>query len=186
DGIRDFHVTGVQTCALPIYNIKYLSNYFDKHDIHWSLITKVFSGDKEFLRNILTSDVIDKINSVGDSRLTSLKNLKAVNPDMRTIYIKPPAETYADDVVRYAHISLSSSFSTIQSLTAAAGRAGKIHHIIIMIELGELREGVNRYAVMTVYEKVFNLPYIDVIGIGSNLGCMYAIEPTSDKPLQLS
>lgn len=167
-------------------NIKYLSEYFDQHDIHWSLITKVFSGDKEFLKNILTRDVIDKINSVGDSRLTSLKNLKEVNPDMRTIYIKPPAETYADDVVKYADISLNSSFSTIQSLNEAAKKAGKIHHIIIMIELGELREGVNRDDVMTFYEKVFNLSHIEVIGIGSNLGCMYGIEPTYDKLLQLS
>jgi predicted amino acid racemase len=167
-------------------NIRTLSDYFEKQGIDWSLITKVFSGDKEFLRNILTSDVIDKINSVGDSRLTSLKNLKEVNPDMRTIYIKPPAETYAEDVVKYADISLNSSYSTIQSLNEAAGKAGKIHQIIIMIELGELREGVNRDDVMTFYEKVFNLPYIDVIGIGSNLGCMYGIEPTYDKLLQLS
>lgn len=39
----------------------------------------MFSGDKEFLKNILTDDVIEKINSMGDSRLTSLKNLKLVN-----------------------------------------------------------------------------------------------------------
>ena len=63
-------------------NIKYLSAYFDEHDIHWSLITKVFSGDTEFLKNVLTDDVIEKIDSVGDSRLTSLKNLKAVNPNI--------------------------------------------------------------------------------------------------------
>ena len=111
-------------------NIRYLSDFFDRNDIQWSLITKVFSGDKEFLRNILTSDVIDKVNSVGDSRLTSLKNLKTVNPDMRTIYIKPPAETYADDVVKYADISLNSSYRTIQSLNEAAAKAGKIHQII--------------------------------------------------------
>ena len=63
-------------------NIKSLSAYFNKHNIHWSLITKVFSGDKEFLKNILTDDVIEKISSIGDSRLTSLKNLKSVNPNI--------------------------------------------------------------------------------------------------------
>ena len=91
-------------------NIKYLSQYFKEHGIYWSLITKVFSGDQEFLKNVLTDDVIQNINSVGDSRLTSLKNLKEVNPDMRTIYIKPPAKIYADDVIKYATISLNSSF----------------------------------------------------------------------------
>ena len=48
-----------------------LSAFFKKHNIEWSLITKVFSGDKEFLKHVLTDDVIQEINSVGDSRLTS-------------------------------------------------------------------------------------------------------------------
>ncbi len=167
-------------------NIKYLSNYFKEKNIKWSLVTKVFSGDKEFLRNILTEDVIENISSVGDSRLTSLKNLKEVNPQMKTIYIKPPSKIYADEVVKYADISLNSSFSTIQALNEAAQKVNKIHEIIIMIELGELREGINRESVMNFYEKVFQLSNIEVIGIGSNLGCMYGVEPTYDKLLQLS
>lgn len=167
-------------------NIKYLSEYFNSHNIQWSLITKVFSGDKEFLKNILTEDVIEKINSVGDSRLTSLKNLKAVNPNMRTIYIKPPAKIYAEDVVKYADISLNTSFTTIKALNEAAVKLNKKHSIIIMVELGELREGVKRTDIMGFYEKVFKLSNIEVIGIGSNLGCMYGVEPTYDKLLQLS
>src|SRR5690554_208218 len=167
-------------------NIKYLSNYFKEKNIKWSLVTKVFSGDKEFLQNILTEDVIENISSIGDSRLTSLKNLKAVNPQMKTIYIKPPSEIYVDEVVKYADISLNSSLSTIKALNQAAQKIGKIHQIIIMIELGELREGVNRESLMNFYEKVFQLSNIEVIGIGSNLGCMYGVEPTYDKLLQLS
>ncbi len=167
-------------------NIKTLSAYFKKHNIEWSLITKVFSGDKEFLKHVLTDDVIQEINSVGDSRLTSLKNLKEVNPEMRTIYIKPPAKTYAKEVISYADISLNSSFSTIKALNEEAGRQGKIHKVIIMIEMGELREGVNRDDIMDFYEKVFNMPNIEVIGLGSNLGCMYGIAPTYDKLLQLA
>lgn len=167
-------------------NIKYLSDYFDEHNIHWSLITKVFSGDKEFLTQILTDDVIEKINSIGDSRLTSLKNLKAVKPNIRTIYIKPPAKVYAEEIVKYADISLNSSLTTIKSLNKAALKANKIHQIIIMIELGELREGIKRSDIMSFYEDVFELSNIEVIGIGSNLGCMYGVEPTYDKLLQLS
>ncbi len=167
-------------------NIKYLSKYFDDHKIHWSLITKVFSGDQEFLKNVLTDDVIQSIDSIGDSRLTSLKNLKAVNKSMRTIYIKPPAKIYADEVVEYADISLNTSFTTIKALNESAKKADKIHQIIIMIELGELREGVQRTDIMEFYEKVFTLSNIEVIGLGSNLGCMYGVAPTYDKLLQLT
>lgn len=167
-------------------NIKRLSAFFNAHEIYWSLVTKVFSGDVEFLEKILTNDVIEHIYSVGDSRLTSLKNLKKVNPNMRTIYIKPPAITYAEEVVRYADISLNSSFETIIALNEEAKKQNKIHQVIIMIELGELREGVNLDDFMGFYESVFHLPNIDVIGIGSNLGCMYGIEPTYKKLMELS
>ena len=167
-------------------NIKYLSDYFQSNNIHWSLVTKVFSGDKEFLKHVLTDDIIKKIDSVGDSRLTSLKNLKEVNPDMRTIYIKPPAKMYADDIIKYADISLNSSFTTIIALNNSAKKLNKIHQIIIMVELGELREGIKRTELISFYEKVFKLSNIDIIGIGSNLGCMYGVEPSYDKLLQLS
>lgn len=166
-------------------NIHQLGTYFKEHGIEWSLVTKVFSGDLDFLNNVLTPEIIRNINSVGDSRITSLKNLKQVNPEMRTIYIKPPALMYAEEVVKYADISLNSSFSTIQALDKAAYKQSKIHQIIIMIELGELREGVQRDDVIEFYEKVFDLKNIEVIGIGSNLGCMYGVEPSYDKLLQL-
>lgn len=166
-------------------NIKFLSNYFKDKEIVWSLVTKVFSGDKIFLKNILTDEVIEHIYSVGDSRLTSLINLKETNPKLRTIYLKPPAHIYADDIVKYADVSLNTSYRTILALNEAAVKANKFHHIIIMIELGELREGINREEVLEFYEKVFNLSNINVIGLGSNLGCMYGVAPTYDKLIQL-
>lgn len=166
-------------------NIQKLSAFFQKHSIEWSLITKVFSGDKDFFKSILTPQVIKDIHSVGDSRLTSLKNLKELNPNMTTIYIKPPAKVYAREIIEYADISFNSSFATIEALNQAAHNAGKIHRIIVMIELGELREGIKRSDILNFYEKVFRMSNIKVIGIGSNLGCMYGVEPTYDKLVQL-
>lgn len=167
-------------------NIATLSHFFKAYSIEWSLITKVFSGDKKFMRYLLTDEVTNSIHSIGDSRLTSLKNIREVNPNIRTIYIKPPASMYADEIVKYATISLNSSFSTIIALNEAAQKQDLIHEVIIMIELGELREGVQRDDILDFYEKVFDLKNIKVIGIGSNLGCMYGVEPTYDKLLQLS
>ncbi len=168
------------------HNIKYLSQYFKEHNIKWSLITKVFSGDKEFLKNVLTDDVIQDIGSVGDSRLTSLKNLRAVNPQMRTIYIKPPAKIYADEVVKYANISLNTSIETIAALNEAAAKINVIHEVIIMLELGELREGIERSDLVAFYRTVMNYANINVVGIGSNLGCMYGVEPTHEKLIELT
>lgn len=167
-------------------NIRNITRYLQEYDIQWSLVTKVFSGDLEFLRRVLTPDVIKNLHSVGDSRLTSLKNLKAVHPDMRTIYIKPPARVYVDEIVQYADISLNSSYNTIVALNDAAKKQKKIHKIILMVEMGELREGIDRENLITFYKRVFEMSNIEVIGLGSNLGCMYGVEPSFDKLLQLT
>ncbi len=167
-------------------NIIKLNKYLKSNNVKWSLITKVFSGDPEFMKRILTPDIIKDIHSVGDSRLSSLKNLKELNPELITIYIKPPAQAYINDVVKYADISLNSSYKTIKALNEAAKEMNKIHKIIIMVELGELREGVNRDDLFDFYKRIFNFSNIEVVGLGSNLGCMYGVEPTYDKLLQLS
>lgn len=168
-----------------IFNIKQISKFLKDNGKEWSLITKVFSGDENLLKKILIPDVLKDIHSLGDSRLSSLKNLKKINPKINTIYIKPPAIVYIDEIVEYADISLNSSYKTICALNKAAQKQNKIHKVIIMIELGELREGVNREELIKFYENVFNLENIEVIGLGSNLGCMYGVEPTYDKLLQL-
>lgn len=167
-------------------NIRTITRYLDQYDVKWSLVTKVFSGDREFLRRLLTPEIVKNLHSVGDSRLTSLKNLKAVYPEIQTIYIKPPARVYADEVVKYADISLNSSYNTIVALNEAAKKQKKTHKIILMVEMGELREGIDRDNLVNFYKRVFEMSNIEVIGLGSNLGCMYGVEPTYDKLLQLS
>jgi len=169
-----------------INNIRKLDNYFKKNDIQWSLVSKVLSGDKEFLKKILCPDVVERLHSIGDSRISSLRNIKEVNPDIQTIYIKPPAKKYAESIIQYADVSVNTTQDTIIALNRAAKKQNKIHKIIIFIELGELREGVLREDIVNFYKKVFRLSNIEVIGIGANLGCLHGIEPTYDKLLQLT
>jgi len=169
-----------------IKNIQKLDAYLKNRKIQWSLVSKVLSGDIKFLEKILIPDVVERVHSIGDSRLSSLKNIKKVNPDIRTIYIKPPAKQLVKQLVTCADISVNTNVETIKALNREAKKQKKIHKIIIFIELGELREGVLRENIVNFYEEVFNLSNIEIIGIGSNLGCMYGIEPTYDKLVQLS
>lgn len=169
-----------------IQNIQKINYLMDKHNKKWSLVTKVLSGHKKTLESVLESDEILKIHSIADSRISNLKIIKNINKNLVTMYLKPPAKSYTKSVVKYANMSLNTEYSTILSLNEEAKRQNTIHKIIIMIELGELREGVVREEFLDFYEKVFNLSNIEVLGLGTNLGCMYGIEPTYDKLIQLS
>ncbi|MBT4970594.1 MAG: alanine/ornithine racemase family PLP-dependent enzyme, partial [Bacteroidetes bacterium] len=175
----------VKTKAI-IGNIEKLYKILSKHDIQWTLVVKMLSGNDGILTKILNAPEIDKIHSIGDSRLSGLKKIKQIRPDIKTMYIKPTPIQFAKTVVEYADFSVHTSFTAIKAISAAAVAQKKQHKIIIMIELGELREGIMRENLIEFYNNVFELPNIEIVGLGTNLGCMYGIEPTYDKMIQLS
>ncbi|MEX0994773.1 MAG: alanine racemase, partial [Balneolaceae bacterium] len=103
-----------------------------------------------------------------------------------TVYIKPPPKDTIEDVVRYADASLNTELATLHALSEEAGRQDKVHKVIIMIEMGDLREGVMREELLGFYGKIFDLPGIEVIGLGTNLNCLHGVLPDSDKLIQLA
>ncbi len=163
-------------------NFNYLKKIFDQNGIQWAVVTKVLCGNKAYLKEVLKFD----IKQVCDSRVSNLRIIKELKPEVETIYIKPPAKRNLAGVVQYADISMNTEIETIKLLSAEAKRQNKIHKIIIMLELGELREGIMRDTFVDFYKKVFQQSNIQVIGLGTNLSCLYGVLPNHDKLIQLS
>ena len=163
-------------------NFDYLNNLFIKNGIEWSVVSKLLSGNKQYLTELLKFG----LTQICDSRVSNLQMVKSINPKIETIYIKPPAKRAISSVVKYADVSMNTEIETIKLLAEEAKKQNKIHKIIIMIELGELREGVMGDDFMAFYESVFKLKSIQVVGIGTNLTCLYGVLPNHDKLIQLS
>lgn len=164
------------------HNFDFLNNIFTDNDIDWAIVTKLLCGNKLYLQEVLKLGV----KQVCDSRIINLKRIKSINPAIETIYIKPPAKNNAANVVKYADYSVNSESRIIERLSLEAVKQNKIHKVIIMVELGELREGIMGAHLMEFYEKVFRMKNIEVAGIGANLSCLYGILPSQDKLIQLS
>lgn len=162
-------------------NYQYLNKVFSTNNIEWGVVSKVFCGSKTFLKEVIDLG----IKQVCDSRITNLKIIKKYFPHVETVFIKPPAKRYISSIVKYADASFNTEYETIKMLSDEAVLQKKVHKIIIMIELGELREGVMREEFVDFYAKVFRLPNIEVAGLGTNLTCMYGVLPSQDKLLQL-
>ena len=163
-------------------NYQYLDTLFKEHKIDWAIVSKVLCGHKSYLEEVLNLG----IKQICDSRVTNLKMIKSIASDIETVYIKPPAKRSVKSIVEFADISMNTEFETIKLLSKEAKRQNKTHKVIIMIELGELREGVLREEFIDFYAKVFELPNIEVVGIGTNLTCLYGVLPNHDKLIQLS
>jgi predicted amino acid racemase len=162
-------------------NYTYLNSVFNDHDIQWSIVTKMLCGNDLFLKEVLDLG----IKQICDSRVTNLKHIKKLDDSIETIYIKPPSKRYISSIVEFADISLNTEIETIKLLSTEAKKQNKTHQIIIMIELGELREGIMRENIVEFYSKIFELDNIRVVGIGTNLTCLNGVLPNQDKLIQL-
>jgi len=164
------------------HNFNHLNQVFQQHGIDWGIVTKLLCGEELFLKEVLALG----IKEIHDSRVTNLKVIKKMAPDVQTVYIKPAPKKSIPDIIEYADVSFQTELEIIKLLSEEAVRQKKIHKIIIMIEMGDLREGVMGEELVNFYEKVFELPGIAVIGLGANFNCLHGVMPTQDKLIQLS
>lgn len=164
------------------HNYTMIEKWFSDQDIDWGVVSKLLCGNKMFLEELVKLGVTE----FHDTRITNLKMVKKVAPNSQTVYIKPPAKRNIPDIIRYADVSFNTDFSTIQLLSNEAAKQNKVHKIIIMIEMGDLREGVLGDHLVDFYEQIFKLPNINIVGLGTNLNCLNGIMPSQDKLIQLS
>ena len=163
-------------------NYNYLDQLFKERNITWGVVSKLLCGNVIYLEELIKLGVTE----IHDSRISNLKKIKKLNPKIQTVYIKPPSKRNIEKIVKYADISFNTEIYTIQLLSEEAKRQNKTHGIIIMIEMGDLREGVLGEELLSFYEQVFSLPNVEIRGIGTNLNCLSGVMPTQDKLIQLS
>ncbi|MDT8413485.1 MAG: alanine/ornithine racemase family PLP-dependent enzyme [Vicingaceae bacterium] len=163
-------------------NFQYLDNIFKANNIEWAVVSKLLCGNELYLKELLKLN----IKEICDARVSNLVKIKKLAPTIDTVYIKPPAKRSIKKIVQYADASFNTEFETIKWLSEEAVRQNKTHKVIIMLELGDLREGIMGDHLMDFYASVFKLPNIKVTGIGTNLNCLHGVYPSEDKMIQLS
>jgi len=165
------------------HNLTVIDGWMREHGATWTVVTKVLCGQPETLSALWHMGV----RSMGDSRLRNVGSIHSAvaSRGLETWYLRVPNLSSIGDVVAVSGVSLNSETQIIEALNEEAGRQGKRHRIIIMIELGDLREGILPGSLIRFYEQVFELQHIEVLGIGSNLGCISGQVPTIDQYMQL-
>jgi predicted amino acid racemase len=96
------------------------------------------------------------------------------------------ALSQAESVVKNVNISLNTEIETIEKLSYYAKMHNKIHQIILMVEMGDLREGILPHNISSFVKKVLAFPEIEIVGLGCNLACYGGIKPDDRKMHQLS
>lgn len=129
-------------------------------------------------------DLVDAIVDVpcrqlGSSRIWQLESIKRRHPEVSTMLLRIPMLCELEAVLHWSDISLQSERATLQALDHLAQKAGRRHGVLLMMDLGDLREGVfscDELVELAVWVET-GLPGLYLSGIGTNLGCYGAIKP---------
>lgn len=149
--------------------------------VRWGIVTKLLCGDERFLEEVLALGP----DQVLDARLENLETIRALRPDVETGYIKPSAPDEAERVVRAADLSFVSEPRAMDALDAAAADLGVRHRVVMMVELGDLREGVTRERLVEAAGAALRYEHLELVGLGTNLNCLNGVLPSEDKLIQL-
>ncbi len=158
-----------------IHNVKTVKNLCDTANIELFAVTKCFCSNP---------DVIDLYYKGGvrvfaDSRISNLQ--KYDYSDIKKVLIRIPMLSEVEKVVEVADISLNSEIEVIRKLSEEALKQNKVHEIILMIELGDLREGIVEESIESIVENVKDLKGVNLVGFGTNLTCYGAIIPDDNN-----
>jgi predicted amino acid racemase len=164
------------------HNARQLRVLYGSKGIRVTAITKCVCGSLDVARALLRGG----IQSLGDSRLANIQRMRAAGLDAQFVLIRSPMLSQVEQVVQWTDVSLNTELSVIRRLGQCAARRGIVHGVVLMVELGDLREGMMSADIEPTADQILNLEGVRLVGIGTNLACFGAIRPTQAKMQELT
>ncbi len=156
------------------HNLRTLLKLCHEKGLSMMAVSKVFSADKELVKIMIEEEV----DYIADSRIENLKGIKTTIPK---VLLRLPSISDALNTVEYADLSLNSEIITIEALNYFAAKLNKTHGVILMIDLGDLREGLfKEEEVIKMVNEIMKLENVSLKGIGTNLTCYGGVIPSTE------
>jgi len=164
------------------HNAKALKDLYGSKGIDVIGVTKVVCGNPYIAEALVKSG----IRILADSRIENIRRMLNAGVQAQFLLSRTPGLSQAEDVVKYTDISLNTELSVIEKLSTYAIDYDRPHKIILMVELGDLREGLMPSDLDNTVKHVLDIEYIELIGIGTNLACFGGVKPDEEKMGYLS
>ncbi len=162
-------------------NTKKLSELYMQKGISLMGVTKAVLGEPSIAKAMIQGGV----KFIADSRIENIQKMKSAGISTQFVLLRT-CLSQAESIVKNADISLNAEIETLKKLSYHAKGQNKIHQVIIMVELGDLREGILPCDLPQLVRKTLSLPHIKIIGIGCNLACYGGIKPDDKNMRELS
>lgn len=164
------------------HNTRCLVERLKPHGIGVTAVTKAVCGNPKIAQAMLDGGAV----SLGDARISNVERLRAADIKSPITLIRTPMLSQVDQVVRSCHASYNTEIEVIAGLARAARKAKSVHHIILMVEMGDMRDGIMPENLEAVARLVVAMPGVTLKGIGANFACLSGITPDASKMAYLS
>ena len=151
------------------------------HGISVTGVTKGFCAAPPLVRCLVEAGAV----SLADSSLANIAALKREGFSLPIYMLRIPMISELPELVQWADGSLVSGCETIEALEQACASARRAHEVLVMFELGDLREGFWPWELERIAASLKRAPHLILAGVGANFGCYGATVPTPDKLLFL-
>ena len=159
-------------------NARRLKAMCDARGIEVTFVTKGFCARPAVIRAAKKGG----LTRFADSRMQNIMAAKQADPELHYLLIRIPALDEVEEVVRWADWSLQSQIETIRAISDEALRQGKVHPIILMLDVGDLREGVfGREQLDEIAPQIQACPGVELVGLGTNVGCYGSVLPSPEN-----
>ncbi|WP_438712531.1 alanine/ornithine racemase family PLP-dependent enzyme [Aquimarina muelleri] len=164
------------------HNCALLTQVYAAKKISICAVTKGVCGNIMIAQTLVSTGV----TMLADSKVSNLKKMREGGILATFLLIGTPMLSQARSIIKWADISNNSELVVIEELARHACIRGVTHKIILMVEMGDLREGIMPSRLDNMVKKVLKLKGIKLVGIGTNLACFGGIQPSKDKMELLS
>lgn len=140
-------------------------------------VTKGTCGMPQVARAMLRGGV----RGLAESRFENIRRLRAAGIDAPVMLLRAPPRGNIEEMVATVDLSLQSELAVLREISRVAERLSKVHEVILMIDLGDLREGVWPDELLPTAEAILALPGVRIVGVGTNLNCFGGVVPSTDN-----
>lgn len=158
-------------------NTKRVVRFCSSYDIQVVGITKGACGDP----NVARSMVKGGVEILGDSRVQNIMKMKENNIKAEFMLIRSPMLSEIEDVVEFVDYSLNSELTVLKALSEASLETGRTHKVVIMVDVGDRREGIMPCDFVPFLREAKKLRGIEIVGVGTNVGCFSGVLPTPEN-----
>lgn len=120
------------------------------------------------------------LTEIGDSRLENLKRFR-FGPQIRRVLLRLPSPSRIAATVRFSDCSLNSEVATLEMLNATGRAGGCAHEVMLMVDMGDLREGFAADRIDHLGSVCRGLGNLRITGLGVNFSCFAGAVPTVPK-----